>query len=71
MAARRRDAQGQLTAAYDLCADFGVAHHPSLVDAFAPPREEYLAGDRLCRSDVVRAHGHYAYRSSWWNRQWR
>jgi hypothetical protein len=69
MAARRRDAQGQLAAASHLRANFCSAHHPSLLDAFAPPREESLAGDRLCRSDVVRADGDHAHWTSRWNTQ--
>src|SRR5213082_688626 len=47
MATRRRDPQGQLTAAYDLRAHFGVANLLSLLDALAPPRERHLAGYRL------------------------
>src|SRR6266404_6427269 len=69
MATRRRDPQGQLTAAYDLCADFGVANLLSLLDAVAPPRERHPAACRLFRSDVARADGDQAHRTSRWNPQ--
>jgi hypothetical protein len=69
MATRRRDSQGQLTAAPNLRADFGVANRPSLLDALAPACEEHLAGYCISRSDVGRADGDYAYRPSRWNPQ--
>src|SRR5207244_13484345 len=49
--------QGQLTAAYDVRANFGVPNLPSLLDALAAPGEECLARCRLCRSDIVRSDG--------------
>src|SRR5260370_27090972 len=64
MATRRRDPQGQLTAAYDLRADFGVANLLSLLDALAPPRERLFTGDRLFRSDVARADDDHAHWTS-------
>src|SRR5439155_23398401 len=69
MATGRRNPQGQLTAAYDVRANFGVPNLPSLLDALAAPGEECLARCRLCRSDIVRSDGDYAYRSSRWNPQ--
>src|SRR5438552_8294806 len=69
MATRRRDPQGQLTAAYDLRAHFGVANLLSLLDALAPPRERHLAGYRLFHSDVASADGDYAHWTSRWNPQ--
>src|SRR6478736_6996643 len=39
LATRRRDPQGQLTAAYDLRVDFGVANPRSLLDALPPSGE--------------------------------
>src|SRR5438105_15407375 len=69
MATRRRDLKRQFTVAYDLCSDLRFADLLSLLDALAAAHEEYLAGCQLCRSDVVRADGDYAHRSSWWNRQ--
>src|SRR5439155_11743861 len=67
MATRRRDPQGQLTTAYDLRADFGVANLLSLLDALAPPRERHPAACRLFRSDVARADGDHAHWASRWN----
>src|SRR6266404_6941265 len=69
MATRRRDPQGQLTAAYDLRADFGVANLLSLLDALAPPRERHPAACRLFRSDVVRADGDHVHWTSRWKPQ--
>src|SRR4029077_9445734 len=69
MATRRRDPQGQLTAAYDLRADFGVANLLSMLDALAPPRERNLAGYRVFRSDVSRLDGDHAHWTSRWNPQ--
>src|SRR5216684_7562251 len=69
MATRRRGPQGQLTAAYDLRADFGVANLLSLLDALAPPHERHLAACRLFRSDVARADGDHAHWTSRWNPQ--
>ena len=69
MATRRRDPQGQLTAAYDLRADFGVANLLSLLDAFAPPRERHPAACRLFRSDIARADVDHAHWTSRWNPQ--
>ena len=69
MAARRRNPKGQLTAAYDLRADFRFAHLLSLLDALAPPRERLLAGYCLFRSDVARADGDHAHWTSRWNTQ--
>src|SRR6266404_9990110 len=69
MATRRRDPQGQLTTAYDLRADFGVANLLSLLDALAPSRERHLAGYRLFRSDVARADDDHAHWTSRWRPQ--
>src|SRR5207244_6325121 len=69
MATRRRDPQGQLTAAYDLRADFGVANLLSLLDALAAPGERHPAACRLFRSDVARADGDHAHWTSRWNPQ--
>src|SRR6266404_6364529 len=69
MATRRRGPQGQLTAAYDLRADFGVANLLSLLDALAPPRERNLAGYRVFRSDIARVDGNHAHWTSRWNTQ--
>jgi len=69
MATRRRGGQGQLTAAYDLRADFGVANLLSLLDALAPPEKRQLAGYRLFRSDVARVDDDHAHWTSWWNPQ--
>jgi hypothetical protein len=69
MATRRRDPQGQLTAAYDLRADFGVANLLSLLDALAPPRERHPAARRLFRSDIARADDDHAHWTSRWNPQ--
>src|SRR5260370_18525943 len=69
MATRRRDPQGQLTAAYDLRADFGVANLLSLLDALAPPCERHAAACLLFRSDVAPADVDHAYWTSRWNPQ--
>src|SRR5205809_7916337 len=69
MATRRRDPQGQLTAAYDLRADFGLANLLSLLDALAPPRERHPAARRLFRSDSARADDDHAHWTSRWNPQ--
>src|SRR6266480_547268 len=69
MATRRRDPQGQLTAAYDLRADFGVVNLLSLLDALAPPHERHPAACRLFRSDVARPDGDHAHWTSRWNPQ--
>src|SRR5438034_8177120 len=69
MATRRRDPQGQPTAAYDLRADFGVANLLSLLEALAPPHERHPAACRLFRSDVARADGDHAHWTSRWNPQ--
>ena len=64
MATRRRGPEGQLTAAYDLRADFRVADLRSLLDALAPPREGHLARYRLFRNGVARAGDNHAHRPS-------
>jgi hypothetical protein len=61
--------QWQLTAPYDLRADFGVVNLRSLLDALPPPREGNLAGYHVFRSDVPRVNGDHAHWTSRWNTQ--
>ena len=68
LATRRRDNKRQLTAAYDLRADFRFADLLSLLDAVAPPREGHLAACILFRSDGS-ADDDHADRTSRWNPQ--